>query len=63
MHDTIITTNALLFLCLWLLSVALLYLVIKTAVRNGVQQANERLVESVRAIEKTVYEMKKAKEK
>lgn len=59
MHDTFMTANALLFLCLWLLGLALLYYVIKTAVRNGVEQANARLVESVREIERSI---KKAKE-
>jgi|GEM_PF-6369937 hypothetical protein len=59
MHDTFLLANTLTFLVLWFLSLALLYFVIKLAVRNGVEQANERLIESVREIEKAVHELKK----
>ena len=62
MRDTFLIPNALLFLSLWFLSLALFYYVIKIAVRNGVHRANSGLVESVREIEKAVEEMKKAKE-
>ncbi|HWQ43021.1 MAG TPA: hypothetical protein VN456_13430 [Desulfosporosinus sp.] len=58
MHDTFLLPNALLFLILWFLSIALLYYIIKVAVRNGVEQANARLVESVKEIEKAVIELK-----
>jgi len=59
MHDTLLLPNTLLVLILWFLSVALLYWIIKTAVRNGVEQANARLIESVKQIEKDVHELKK----
>jgi multisubunit Na+/H+ antiporter MnhG subunit len=62
MRDTFLIPNITLFLLLWLLSLALFYYIIKAAVRNGVQQVNARLVESVREIEKAVHEIKKAKE-
>lgn len=39
-----------------------LYTIIRLAVRNGVREANDRLLESVRVIEKTVYEIKTKKE-
>lgn len=42
---------ALVFL-LWALSLALLYLIIKAAVKNGVAEAHQELIESVRAIER-----------
>jgi hypothetical protein len=50
--------EAFLPLSLWGLSLILFYYIIKTAVRNGVEQANARLIESVREIEKAVYEIK-----
>jgi hypothetical protein len=59
MHDTFLLANSLLFLTFWFLGLALFYYVIKTAVRNGTQQANEKLIESVREIEKAVHELKK----
>lgn len=62
MCDTFFLANFLLFLCLWFLGLALFYYVIKAAVRNGVRQANAGLIESVRVIEKSVGEIKKAKE-
>jgi len=62
MRDTFLIPNALLFLCLWILSLILFYYVIKTAVRNGVEQAISRLTESVREIEKSVHEVKMVKE-
>ena len=61
MND-ILLPNILLFLCLWFLGLVLFYGIIKAAVRNGVQQANASLIESVREIEKTVYELRKAME-
>ena len=62
MRDTFLFPNPLLFLCLWFLSLVLFYYIVKVAVRNGVQQANAGLLESVREIEKAVHEIKKAKE-
>ena len=64
MPNTFLLPNTLLFLCLclWFLSLVLFYYIIKVAVRNGVQQANAGLIESVREIEKAVHEMNKAKE-
>lgn len=62
MHDTFLLPNALLFLCLWFLSLALFYYIIKVAVRSGVRQATAGMIESVREIEKAVHEIKKAKE-
>ena len=53
MRDTFLLPNIILFL-----SLALFYYIVKTAVRNGVEQANSRLVESVREIEKAVHEIK-----
>jgi len=58
MSDPFHTTHALPFLCLWFLSAALLYWIIKTAVRSGVEQATYRLTASVREIEKDVHELK-----
>ena len=55
-------SNTIIILFMWFLGLALFYYIIKTAVRNGVLQANERLIESVREIEKVVYEIRKAKE-
>ncbi len=37
---------------LWLISLAVFYFIIKTAVRVGVLEAHEELIESVRAIER-----------
>jgi hypothetical protein len=62
MHDTFLLANTLTFLILWFLGLALFYFVVKIAVRNGVQQANEKLIESVKEIEKSVREIKNAKE-
>ncbi|TGE35851.1 hypothetical protein E4K67_22285 [Desulfosporosinus fructosivorans] len=58
MRDTFLFPNFILFLILWFLSLALFYYIIKTAVRNGVQQAHAGLIESVRQIEKDVHEIK-----
>lgn len=58
MRETFMLANSLLFLCLWGLGLALFYFVIKAAVKNGVEQANTMLVESVRAIERSVMEIK-----
>lgn len=62
MRDTLFLPNFLLFLCIWFLSLALFYYVIKVAVRNGVKQVHSGLIESVREIERSVEEIKKAKE-
>jgi hypothetical protein len=37
---------------LWILNIVILYLVIKFAVKHGVTEAHEELIESVRAIER-----------
>ena len=58
MRDAFLIPNTLLFLCLWFLSLILFYAIVKAAVRNGVQQANSELIESVREIEKSVHELK-----
>jgi len=58
MNDTFALPNFLLFLCLWFLSLALFYYIIKSAARSGVRQANSGLIESVREIEKSVFEIK-----
>ncbi|MDA8441560.1 MAG: hypothetical protein M0Z55_04205 [Peptococcaceae bacterium] len=39
-------------LLLWLISLAVFYIIIKAAVKNGVLEAHEGLIESVRAIER-----------
>ena len=62
MRDSLMQANLIAFLCFWFLGLALLYWIVKTAVRNGVEQANARLLRSVREIEKSTYELKKAKE-
>ena len=62
MNDIQLMPNTSVFLILWFLSIALFYYIIKTAVRNGVEQANARLLESVREIERSVYEIKSKKE-
>lgn len=58
MNDSFALPNFLLFLCIWFLSLALFYYIIKVAVSNGVRQANSGLIESIREIEKTVFEIK-----
>ena len=58
MPNAFLLPNTLLFLSLWFLSLILFYAIIKAAVRNGVRQANAELIESVREIEKAVYELK-----
>ena len=60
MHDAFLLPNALLFLCLGLLSLIILYGITKAAVRNGVREANAGLIESVREIERAVYEIEKS---
>ena len=62
MNDILLMPNTSVFLILWFLSIALFYYIIKTAVRNGVEQASARLLESVREIEKSVHEIKTKKE-
>ena len=62
MRDTFLLPNLILFLILWFLSLALFYYIIKAAIRNGVQQAHTGLIESVRAIDRSVHEIKKANE-
>lgn len=37
---------------LWVFSLLILYLIIKAAVKQGVAEAHEELIESVRAIER-----------
>ena len=37
---------------LWVISLAVFYFIIKTAVKNGVTEAHQELIESVRAIER-----------
>lgn len=37
---------------LWALSLVILYLIIKAAVKHGVMEAHQELIESVRAIER-----------
>ncbi|MDR3587818.1 MAG: hypothetical protein P4L59_21285 [Desulfosporosinus sp.] len=61
MGDTYTLPNTLLFLALWFLGLTLFYFEIKVAVRNGVRQANVELIESMKALEKSVYEMEAAK--
>lgn len=61
MHPTFLVQNTIIVLILWVLSLALFYLIIKAAVRNGVLQANERLIESVRQIEKSVHGINESK--
>lgn len=39
-------------LLLWAISLGIFYLMIKAAVKNGVAEAHEELIESVRAIER-----------
>lgn len=36
----------------WLISLAVFYFIIKAAVKNGVSEAHQELIESVRAIER-----------
>ena len=50
MPNTFLFPNALLFLCLWFLSLILFYAIVKAAVLNGVRLANAELIESVREI-------------
>jgi len=45
MKDMFILANFLTFLALWFFALALLYYIIKMAVRNGVQQANSGLID------------------
>ncbi|MCO1599799.1 hypothetical protein [Desulfosporosinus nitroreducens] len=62
MHGLLLIPNTVLFLILFFLSIALLYYIIKTAVSSGVREANARILESVREIEKSVHEIKTKKE-
>ena len=64
MPNVFLLPNTLLFPCLLSLSLSLIlfYVIVKAAVRNGVRQANASMIESVREIEKSVYEMKKSTE-
>ena len=43
---------------LWIISLAVFYIIIKTAVRNGVMEAHQDLIESVRAIERKLDNIK-----
>jgi len=58
MRGTFILANSITVLVLLFLGLTLFYYVVKTAVRNGVLQANEELVESERSIERSVLEIK-----
>ena len=58
MKDSLVFLYYIPILLIWFLGLALFYYVIKTAIRNGVKQANVGLVESVREIEKSVIEIK-----
>lgn len=58
MNDSLRSAGQIVFWAVWVLSFGLLYYIIKTAVRNGVQEANERMLESVREIENDVHEIK-----
>jgi hypothetical protein len=62
MPTAFLVPNTILFLILWSLSLILFYYIIKTAVRNEVEQANARLLESVRRIERDIHEIKQASE-
>ena len=57
MRDTFLIPNTLLFLCLGFLSVALFYYIVKISVRNGIQQANAEILQSVGEIKKSVHEI------
>lgn len=57
MKDAFLIPNTFLILFLWFLSVALLYWIIKTAVANGVREANKSLTSSVRQIEMLLIEL------
>lgn len=59
MKDSIVFTNIGILFFFWALSIFLLYLIIKAAVRNGVREAFPDLTESLRAIERHVEEIKK----
>ena len=57
MNDSLRFTGQVVFLIVWVFTFALLYYVIKTAVRNGVQEANDSMLESVRQIERSIIEL------
>ncbi|EGW37349.1 DUF6019 family protein [Desulfosporosinus sp. OT] len=59
MHDTTNYVLLIAIVILPILSAISLYYIIKMAVRNGVQEANARMLESVRALEDSTYEIKK----
>lgn len=52
--------GVLLVLIFWTISLAIFYLIIKSAVRNGVLEANQELIDSVRAIERKLDAKKSA---
>ncbi|MDR3599696.1 MAG: hypothetical protein P4L49_04320 [Desulfosporosinus sp.] len=58
MRNTFILANSITILVLFFLGLALFYYVVKAAVRNGVLQANEDLIESERTLERSVLEIK-----
>jgi hypothetical protein len=58
MRETFLFANFITFLVLWFLGLTFFYYVVKTAVRNGVLQANEELVESEKAIKRSVIKIK-----
>lgn len=47
-------------LVIWAISLAIFYLIIKTAVKNGVTEAHQDLIESVKAIERKMDTKKNA---
>lgn len=47
-------------LVIWAISLAIFYLIIKTAVKNGVTEAHQDLIESVKAIERKMDPKKNA---
>jgi hypothetical protein len=58
MRETFFFANFITFLVIWFLGLTFFYYVVKTAVRNGVLQANEELVESEKAIKRSVLKIK-----
>lgn len=57
MNDSLRFTGQIVFLIVWILSFALLYYLIKTAVRNGVQEANKNIYESVNQIKTSIIKL------
>ncbi|AFQ46241.1 hypothetical protein [Desulfosporosinus meridiei] len=57
MQDSLRSAGQIVFLIVWIFSFALLYYLIKTAVTNGVREANQQILESVKQIERSVIEL------